>query len=473
MAVRLKTHLESIEEQALRRLRLDFLQLFESSEHSDMELTSRSVNYPAHKVFLKARLPHVRESLMSYSCGDEELQRSDMQNLLRWAYGDESAGTLDKLVIEAQDHTLINASIPLEKVMIEMIGDEETSDVVIIAEDCKFHVHRAILSARSQYFAAMFGGSWVESSSQKIQLQGVTPLCLRVVLEFIYGAKAELPDSVALSDLLIAADIFILDGLRDVVAFYLAKRCCFFHKPCKLCTTQLAECRTLSALHRLSALKSMCLRWSTKYFDRLWCTRSFCTQLSPELHQEMVKDIIQSLNNENAIDILRCCDRLSGNTPHVGWADPVRHMTAQVEAGVVDFIASSFKGIGWSPVLVGKIFNGVVCHLCVANCCSMFGTAFNIKTMESIVFNEEASSLVADFFRRCKGYVTQQLIRVRDTTDWKQLPKTLQDELEESSASSFVELGSNSRKLSARAFSSRNTVITGRRHPAKWAEKKK
>ncbi len=48
-----------------------------------MELTSRSVNYPAHKVFLKARLPHVRESLMSYSCGDEELQRSDMQNLLR------------------------------------------------------------------------------------------------------------------------------------------------------------------------------------------------------------------------------------------------------------------------------------------------------------------------------------------------------------------------------------------------------
>ena len=46
---------------------------------------------------------------------------------------------------------------------------------------------------------------------------------------------------------------------------------------------------------------------------------------------------------------------------------------------------------------------------------------------------KEASSLVADFFRRCKGYVTQQLIRVRDTTDWKQLPKTLQDELEESS----------------------------------------
>lgn len=39
-------------------------------------------------------------------------------------------------------------------------------------------------------------------------------------------------------------------------------------------------------------------------------------------------------------------------------------------------------------MLVGKIFNGVVCHLCVANCCSMFGTAFNIKTMESIVFNE-------------------------------------------------------------------------------------
>ena len=46
------------------------------------------------------------------------------------------------------------------------------------------------------------------------------------------------------------------------------------------------------------------------------------------------------------------------------------------------------KGIGWSPVLVGKIFDGVVSDLSVANCCSVLLTAWKIKTSESIAMNE-------------------------------------------------------------------------------------
>ena len=46
---------------------------------------------------------------------------------------------------------------------------------------------------------------------------------------------------------------------------------------------------------------------------------------------------------------------------------------------------------------------------------------------------KDALSLVHDFFSRCKGYTIQQLVKVRDSEDYQHLPKTLQDEIQESS----------------------------------------
>lgn len=45
-------------------------------------------------------------------------------------------------------------------------------DINICVEGKDFQAHRAILCARSSYFAAMLSGSWAESSQEHITLQG-------------------------------------------------------------------------------------------------------------------------------------------------------------------------------------------------------------------------------------------------------------------------------------------------------------
>lgn len=48
----------------------------------------------------------------------------------------------------------------------------EDSDLILIVEDEKFHIHRLILSMNSPVFKAMFKSSFQEAKSNEIQLPG-------------------------------------------------------------------------------------------------------------------------------------------------------------------------------------------------------------------------------------------------------------------------------------------------------------
>lgn len=157
----------------------------------------------------------------------------------------------------------------------------------------------------------------------------------------------------------------------------------------------------LASFHGFDSFKTKCLSWTKKYFDRLWCTRAFCTRVPSDIQQETVKAITESLNQQNVVDVLKCCDRLYGNTPHISWTTPAREMAAKVESESISLISrffkevsaspqflSLFEGIGWSPVLVGKIFDGVVSDLLAVNCCSVLLAAWKMKCLESIAVNE-------------------------------------------------------------------------------------
>uniref|UniRef100_A0A8C3QC03 Uncharacterized protein n=1 Tax=Geospiza parvula TaxID=87175 RepID=A0A8C3QC03_GEOPR len=69
-------------------------------------------------------------------------------------------------------------------------------DINICVEGKNFQAHRAILCARSSYFAAMLSGSWAESSQEHITLQGISHAEMNVVLHSIYGAILDFPDKV-------------------------------------------------------------------------------------------------------------------------------------------------------------------------------------------------------------------------------------------------------------------------------------
>nr|XP_012299693.1 kelch-like protein 32 isoform X5 [Aotus nancymaae] len=62
-------------------------------------------------------------------------------------------------------------------------------DITLIADEQKFHAHKAVLAACSDYFRAMFSLCMVESGADEVNLHGVTSLGLKQALEFAYTGQ--------------------------------------------------------------------------------------------------------------------------------------------------------------------------------------------------------------------------------------------------------------------------------------------
>ena len=63
----------------------------------------------------------------------------------------------------------------------------EDSDVILVVEDEKFHVHRVILSMNSPVFKAMFKSQFKEATSNEVSLPGKKAYEMLVFLKKIYG----------------------------------------------------------------------------------------------------------------------------------------------------------------------------------------------------------------------------------------------------------------------------------------------
>lgn len=62
-------------------------------------------------------------------------------------------------------------------------------------------------------------------------IHSVTPGVMEQTLLYLYGGVTDLIDSCTLSELIMVADMYGLDGLRDVVLYNLRRDYChFFHK---------------------------------------------------------------------------------------------------------------------------------------------------------------------------------------------------------------------------------------------------
>ncbi|KFO98650.1 BTB/POZ domain-containing protein 8, partial [Calypte anna] len=134
-------------------------------------------------------------------------------------------------------------------------------DINICIEGKDFQAHRAILCARSSYFAAMLSGSWAESSQEHITLQGISPIEMSVILHFIYGGILDIPDKVDVGRMLGIADMYGLDGLKEV-AVYILKRdyCNFFQKPVPGKQQPVLECMAIAHSLGVENLYDACMK---------------------------------------------------------------------------------------------------------------------------------------------------------------------------------------------------------------------
>uniref|UniRef100_A0A3Q2Y297 Kelch-like family member 32 n=1 Tax=Hippocampus comes TaxID=109280 RepID=A0A3Q2Y297_HIPCM len=92
-------------------------------------------------------------------------------------------------------------------------------DVTLVAGEQKFHAHKAILAACSDYFRAMFSLCMVESVADEVTLQGVTSVGLKHALDFAYTGQ-EL-NTVNYLELYRVADLFHLPSLEEAVVGFL------------------------------------------------------------------------------------------------------------------------------------------------------------------------------------------------------------------------------------------------------------
>ncbi|KFQ28670.1 BTB/POZ domain-containing protein 8, partial [Merops nubicus] len=134
-------------------------------------------------------------------------------------------------------------------------------DISVCVEGKDFQAHRAILCARSSYFAAMLSGSWAESSQEHITLQGISHIEMSVILHFIYGGVLDFPDKVDVGRMLGIADMYGLDGLKEV-AIYILKRdyCSFFQKPVPGKQQPVLECMAIAHSLREENLYAACMK---------------------------------------------------------------------------------------------------------------------------------------------------------------------------------------------------------------------
>lgn len=78
--------------------------------------------------------------------------------------------------------------------LLKLYLSQDYHDIDICVDGKSFKAHRAILSARSSYFAAMLSGCWAESSQECVTLQGITHVEMSVMMHFIYGGTLDFPE---------------------------------------------------------------------------------------------------------------------------------------------------------------------------------------------------------------------------------------------------------------------------------------
>ncbi|XP_046686413.1 actin-binding protein IPP-like [Homalodisca vitripennis] len=120
--------------------------------------------------------------------------------------------TLAKSKDSSPDKTYSNRYFPVKVLQNLNILRQNSRfcDVSIVAGGKMMKVHRAILSASSPYFQAMFSNGLVEEQKDTIELHSISPYILNLLVDFIYTGEITINQE-NVQDLIVAADMLELN----------------------------------------------------------------------------------------------------------------------------------------------------------------------------------------------------------------------------------------------------------------------
>ncbi|RZF39905.1 hypothetical protein LSTR_LSTR010533 [Laodelphax striatellus] len=130
--------------------------------------------------------------------------------------------------------------------------DDAYSDIVLKVDGTKFHAHKVILAARSEYFRALLYGGLKESHQTEIELKDTSIEAFKALLKYIYTSHMSLASvkDIVLDILGLAHQYGFVDleaaisdylrqtlSIHDVCAVFDAARLYHLHYLTKMCTT--------------------------------------------------------------------------------------------------------------------------------------------------------------------------------------------------------------------------------------------
>nr|XP_002738426.2 PREDICTED: kelch-like protein 5-like [Saccoglossus kowalevskii] len=104
--------------------------------------------------------------------------------------------------------------------MNELRQKHELCDIILRIEDHEFEAHKVVLAGCCPYLRAMFTNGMLETDKNYIEIQGVDPMAMELLLEFMYTGKIEITVE-NVQGVLAGASMLNLASLRNVCSSFL------------------------------------------------------------------------------------------------------------------------------------------------------------------------------------------------------------------------------------------------------------
>ncbi|KAM9689292.1 BTB/POZ domain-containing protein 8 isoform 1-T1 [Trichechus inunguis] len=455
------------------QLSQDLLRLLREEIHTDVTFCIGCTLFKAHKAVLLARVPDFYYHTIGKTSNNltnhepivvENFEASEFRTFLQVVYSSnrniknyEEEILMKKILksglppkipdlnlgkcidndgrssVEFLDNYDLEPASELGEDLLKLYMNHCCPDIDIYVDGKSFKAHRAILSARSSYFAAMLSGCWAESSQECITLQGINQVEMNVMMYFIYGGTLDFPDKANVGQILNMADMYGLDGLKEVAVYILRRDYCnFFQKPIPRRLASILECLIIAHSVGVESLFAECMKWIVKHFARCWSERSFANVPS-EIQKSCLHMLIESINDKNAAFLLMESDRLIISLPRVKWTEAALSMASQLQEECIAFIVVNFpkiihsenfalllqsQAMSSTADLLDKVLKAIEENVTTENSCSL------LMALDTLLNNESTKEM--GFMCKIQAlrdklwiFLVQSFYAVRHTESWK------------------------------------------------------
>ncbi|XP_055947121.1 speckle-type POZ protein B-like [Argiope bruennichi] len=170
--------------------------------------------------------------------------------------------------------------------MKKLLEDGTFTDLIIAVDEHEFHVHKAILSARSDVFSNMLNPRFRENSLDRIEIGDISKEGVQEMLHFIYTGRMtdEVTEDV-LCELFYAADKYELWFLKKICSIMVANN---------LNNDNVLRILLVADRHSAFKLKDMCIRYISGNSLEIQKQRGWYDLMMN--HPDLVNSIVESLS---------------------------------------------------------------------------------------------------------------------------------------------------------------------------------